>query len=191
MRILLPLLVSALLASCAQLPQAPIPAPPPGQDKLVVVDIDGTLTPDVMATNEVRPGAAQALQAYVDKGYSVAYVTTRWPIAQGGLPAWLVDNHFPAGLLHPAQTSQERDDPAGYKETILLAYQNQGWNIAYAYGDSSTDFLAYNKAGVPRGHIFALKRRSEEKCLPGDYQTCLNGWEEHMGYVMSVPPAAK
>ncbi|MBS0492691.1 MAG: hypothetical protein JSS31_01830 [Proteobacteria bacterium] len=192
MRILLPILVSALLAtSCAQIPPAPTPNPPSERAQLVVVDIDGTLTPDVMAVNEVRPGAAQALQAYVDKGYSVAYVTTRWPIAQAGLPNWLVTNHFPAGSLHVAQTSQERDNPDTYKSNILQGYKVRGWNIAYAYGDSTTDFYAYKEVGVSPNHVFALKRRSKQICQWGDFQSCLHGWEEHMAYISSVPPAAK
>jgi len=51
-------------------------------------------------------------------------------------------NGFPAGSLHVAQTRNERREPEAYKTRVLKAYVMHDWNIAYAYGESSTDLAA-------------------------------------------------
>ena len=179
------------LAACAQLPPIEVPhAPRPGTEA-VVFDIDGTLTPSVLAVSEVRPGAARAVTAYSKKGYTIIYLSTRIPVFQSGLPAWLEQNGFPDGALHVAQTGEERDNAAEYKSGMLERYLKQGWHLAYAYGDSSTDFQAYAKAGLPKAHVFALKRRGQDHCQEGVYQQCLDGWEQVLPFVEQQVPAVR
>jgi phosphatidate phosphatase PAH1 len=148
-----------------------------------VLDIDGTLTPENIDVYEPRPGAADALSALSKKGYKIIYVTTRVPLFQSGLPDWLRQNGFPTGSLHVAQTDEDRDHAENFKARILASYVQLGWNLAYAYGDSSTDFAAYAEVGIPRERVFALKRRGSKDCLAGIYQTCLEGWTEHLPYI--------
>lgn len=176
-----------LLVSCAVVGPEPVPA---GPGTAVVVDIDGTLTPDVPAIYEVRPDAVAALQAFKEKGYQIVYASVREPIFQGRLRHWLfVENHFPRGPLHVGQTKEDRSDPATFKAKVLQAYANGGWKLAYAYGDSKSDFIAYQAAGVPPDHTFALKRRGTDRCNAPAVVRCLGSWSESLPYIRSVDPA--
>jgi phosphatidate phosphatase PAH1 len=151
-----------------------------------VLDIDGTLTPKVLDVHSVRPDAAKAMSAISEKGYTVVYVTTRIPLFQSMLPKWLRDNGFPEGILHVAQTDEERDHPEEYKARVLNDYVRKGWRLEYAYGDSSTDFAAYAAAGIPKERVFALKRTGSNNCEQGIYEACLDGWTEHLPYINTV-----
>jgi len=188
----LPLSIAVLLISgCAQIPPADVPTPTPSQSSAVITDIDGTLTPQNIEVNEPRPSAATALDALSKKGYKIVYLTTRTPLFQSGLQDWLKQNGFPAGSLHVAQTSDERGSPDQFKAKVLAAYAAAGWHLAYAYGDSSTDFTAYAEAHIPKEHVFALRRRGDSKCQDGVYQTCLAGWDAHLPYINSEVPSAR
>jgi predicted mannosyl-3-phosphoglycerate phosphatase (HAD superfamily) len=155
------------------------------------VDIDGTLTPHALAVFEARPDAATALREYSGKGYRIVYLTARVPLFQAGLPGWLQQNGFPDGSLHVAQTSEERDQVDQFKARILDEYVRSGWQLAYAYGDSSTDFLAYASAGISRVRVFALVRRWSEDCQVGVYRACLQDWTEHLPYIENEVPRAR
>lgn len=185
------LILMGSLYACATIPSTGIQSPTPSQHQLVVVDIDGTLTPEPMDVGKARPGAADALRAFAQKGYKVIYITARTPLFQSGLQDWLHQNHFPDGPLHVAQNSQERDDVAGFKARILETYAKAGWDLSYAYGDSSTDFEAYAKAGIHPTHVFALKRRGSPTCQCCIFNACLDGWETQLGYIGSQPKARR
>jgi len=180
-----------LVSACAQLPPVKVPdAPSPGAEA-VVFDVDGTLTPSILAVSEARPAAAQAVTAYSKKGYTIVYLSTRIPAFQSELPIWLGKNGFPKGAIHVAQTREERSNAANYKTGILDRYLMQGWHLAYAYGDSSTDFEAYANAGIPKAHVFALKRRGEDQCMDGVYRQCLDGWEQNLQFVEQQVPVVR
>lgn len=182
---------SAFATGCAQLPAVPIPAPSSQVRQVVVLDIDGTLTPHDLSVFEARPDAEKVVAAYLRKGYKIVYVTTRVPGFQSGLAQWLEKHNFPSQPVHIAQTAEERKMPAAFKASILRSYTEKGWQLAYAYGDSSTDFLAYMSAGIPQGRIFALKRRGSEVCEGGGFATCLDDWTAHIGYVEREVPSLK
>ncbi len=191
MRRLALLAIALGMSGCVTIPPAEVPRASATQHEAVVLDIDGTLTPENLDVFEVRPGAADALEALVKKGYKIIYVSTRIPLFQSSLPTWLRQNGFPAGSLHVAQTPGERANPSDFKARILALYRQAGWNLDYAYGDSSTDFTAYAKAGVPRAHVFALKRRGAKDCQEGAYKECLEGWTVHLRYIESEIPTAR
>ncbi len=176
-------IVLAACAGCAQLPYTSIPNPPAAQTQAVVFDIDGTLTPAVASVFVARDGAAEAVRAYAAKGYQIIYLSTRTGWLSAGIPAWLRKNGFPDGSVHVAQTRDERDHPDAYKTRVLKAFIAQGWRLRYAYGDSSTDFAAYAASGIPKDHVFALRRRGKSECQPGIAAACLAGWTEHLGFV--------
>lgn len=188
MRSLVALVVLAL-GACTQLPPQEVPGPARAGQPLVVVDIDGTLTPDVLAVTQARPAAAELLRVLVSKGYGLAYLTAREPLAQAGLPGWLQREGFPAGPVHVAQSSAERADPASFKARWLAVYTDRGWRLSWAYGDSTSDFVAYAKAGLAREQVFALRRRGDADCQPGSYARCLAGWEDHRRFIESLPEA--
>lgn len=180
-----PLIIALSVVGCATIPQVEVPPPSKSQGQAVVLDIDGTLTPKNMAVHEPRPGAAEAVRALSAKGYKIIYLTTRIPLYQSGLPDWLRQNGFPEGILHVAQSGEERDQAGKFKARVLAAYLQRGWRLAYAYGDSSTDFTAYAEAGIPRERVFGLRRKGSKDCQIGVYQTCLAGWTEHLPYIES------
>lgn len=182
---------ATLLYGCALITPAEVPTAIPPTDRVVVFDIDGTLTPHNLSVYEARAGAAQAVSAFAAKGYKIVYLTTRVPLFQPGLPNWLKQNGFPDGMLHVAQTAAERAQADKFKSQVLSAYKQHGWRLAYAYGDSATDFRAYAEAGIPREHVFALKRAGSQECQDGLYQTCLGGWTEHLPYIESQVPGTK
>ena len=184
-------IIAISIGGCAQIPSTEVPSPTPSQEQVVVVDIDGTLTPKNIDIFEPRPSSADALNALSKKGYKIVYLTTRIPLFQSGLPNWLRQNGFPSGNLHVAQTKGERDNADKFKAQVLAAYAKAGWRLAYAYGDSSTDFTAYADAKIPKEHVFALKRQDSKACQDGIYQACLEGWAEHLPYIEHVVPSIK
>ena len=177
------LIVVMILVGCTNLPPVEVAVPPTPQARAVVFDIDGTLTPDVLAILEVRPDAAKAVGMYSRKGYSVIYLSTRASLFQTGIPEWLKKNGFPAGSIHVAQTHADRQHPDTYKSRIMKDYQSKGWKLVGGYGDSSTDFDAYADVGIPRAWVFALLRRGKSSCEPGVWEACLNGWAEHLSFI--------
>jgi phosphatidate phosphatase PAH1 len=191
MRNLLLTITASLVCGCVQIPPADIPSPTLSQSAAVITDIDGTLTPRDIDVSEPRPSAATALNALANKGYKIVYLTTRIPLFQPGLKDWLQQNGFPPGSLHVAQTANERNSPDKFKAQILTAYTGAGWRLAYAYGDSSTDFAAYAEAHISKDNVFALRRRGQSTCQDGVYQSCLAGWEEHLPYINKEVPVAK
>ena len=189
MRYLLLAFIALTISGCTQLPPAEVPLPDAVQDRVVVTDIDGTLTPRNFELYTARPGAAEALNILSGKGYKIVYLSARTPFFQSGLPDWLNENGFPPGPLHVAQTSADRNHPDKYKAEVLNAYTEAGWHLTYAYGDSETDFTAYAEAKIP--YVFALKRKGDKECLKGTYQACLEGWVEHLPYIEQEVPSIK
>lgn len=178
-------LAALCVAGCAKLPSTPVDAPlRPG--KVVVFDIDGTLTPENIDVLEVRKDAVNVVKAYSDKGYRILYLTARSLHLQQPIPYWLNRYGFPKGDLQTAQTSQDRKDPATFKANMLENYKKVGWKIAFAYGDSTTDFQAYERAGIAKEHVFALLRENDKQCQPGVYSICLKGYTEHLPFVETV-----
>lgn len=155
----------------------------------VVFDIDGTLTPHNLLVFRARPDAARVASALAASGFTPVYLSTRIDALQDGLPDWLARHGFPAGALHTAQTAAEHDDPAGYKLGVLRAYQQKGWTLAMAFGDSPTDFEAYRKAGLARERVFALQRKWNRHCESGDYGQCLKGWDDYLQRYGARAPA--
>lgn len=168
---------------------------PPAPERLasVVFDIDGTLTlgPGLIDSFIARPDASRAVEMYVKKGYGVVYLTARPDLIRGATQDWLRRNEFPDLPLFMAETILA-DDPEteAYKLTTLMDLAEREQRVfLYGYGDSTTDFNAYNRAGIPVDHTFALLRRGEAACQEGHYKTCLGGYTEHLAYIQEQPDA--
>ncbi len=158
----------------------------------VVFDIDGTLTTGdgLLDFFTPRPDAARAVDLYVEKGYLVIYLTARPWIFRDFTEAWLRENRFPELPLYLADEIllDDPDRTTAYKlETLLALMADEDRVFLYAYGDSTTDFEAYNQAGVPVGHTFALLRRGESTCQEGSYESCLPGYTDHLEYIEDQP----
>lgn len=178
------------VTGCTLTPDSVSPAPDP-QAKVIVFDIDGTLTPDVTAFTKVRPGAADAVKLYAEKGYQVVYLSARIRPLQSGIPGYLDKHGFPSAPIHVPESREDGKDHAAFKTRVLEEYLAQGWSLQFAYGDSTTDFEAYASVGIPEQHVFALRRRGEKECLPGTWNQCLTSWDEHLDFVEALPDLNK
>ncbi|WP_170113104.1 LNS2 domain-containing protein [Ahniella affigens] len=167
-----------LLGGCARLPPVDIASPESGRERVIVTDIDGTLTPRNTKIHTARPGAAAVLSKYHEKGFSIIYVTARHPLFQWGLQEWLDKSGFPPGALHIAPNAKDRKHVAQYKSSVLKEYSLSGWKLSYAFGDSDTDFLAYQLAGIPKDQVIALQREGASSCQAGCYAVCVKSWIE-------------
>ena len=182
MRSLLILSVTLLCIGCAH-QSSVISDPPIPQSQAVVFDIDGTLTPDVLRIAEVRKGAADAVRIFSNKGYKIIYLSHRRRVFQGNLLNWFQDNDFPAGNIHVPQTADDERDPVDFKKRILREFLDHGWQLKFAFGDSTTDFDAYRAVGIPTENIFALRREKHTGCQSGATTQCMNGWSEHLNAI--------
>lgn len=165
------------LAGCQHLLAAPVPQAAAGAPGIVVFDVDGTLTPTVARIFSVRAEASAVARLYAGRGHRIVYLTARAPALQGTLRAFLSGNGFPPGDLLAPKDWSEHAAPADFKARALADYQAHGWGVAAAYGDSSSDFEAYARAGIPRERVFALRRVGAAHCQSGAWATCLPGWE--------------
>ncbi|HMG53358.1 MAG TPA: hypothetical protein VK601_07745 [Kofleriaceae bacterium] len=136
----------------------------PAGTKVVVADIDGTLTlsdneliaqvPDAGYVPKPMGAAAQLMQAWAAKRYPVIYLTARGNLLRAETRRWLDDLAFPGGALI-TQTSNAAADV--YKTVWLKRMiQDFGWAVVAAYGNAATDITAYANAGIPLDRTFIV-----------------------------------
>lgn len=136
---------------------------PPGS-KVVVTDIDGTLTtddqqnlmqiPDATYVPLMMGHANAMLQAWDAKGYPVIYLTARPHVERVESRVWLRDEMFPTG---PLITATDVEEPAAYKTLWLnRMITDLGWTVVAAYGNAQTDVDAYNNVGIPKADTFIV-----------------------------------
>jgi len=136
---------------------------PPGS-KVVVTDIDGTLT---LSDNELfmqftddkyvpvmMASADRLMQAWATKGYPIVYLTARQHLLRPESRGWLADLGFPAGPLITAVGGEQADV---YKTLWMKRMiQDFGWQVVAAYGNAVTDITAYANASVPLDRTFIV-----------------------------------
>ena len=136
---------------------------PPGT-KVVVSDIDGTLTTDdaeliMQVADEsyvpkLMTGGDAMLQAWDAKGYPIIYLTARSHQFRSESRVWLRDFDFPAG---PMITSNMTNEADVYKTAWLKRmFGAFGWVPVAAYGNADTDIIAYENAGIPKDKTFIV-----------------------------------
>ena len=136
---------------------------PPGT-KVVVSDIDGTLTTDdaeliMQVADEsyvpkMMTGGDAMLQAWDAKGYPIIYLTARSHQFRSESRVWLRDFDFPAG---PMITSNMTNEADVYKTAWLKRmFGAFGWVPVAAYGNADTDIIAYENAGIPKDKTFIV-----------------------------------
>ena len=175
-------LISIACAGCT-LPSDPVPVPAT-ESVAVVFDIDGTLTPTPAAIFDVREHAAQAVTLHANANIHIIYLSARVAAFQSQIPKWLKKHAFPNGSIHVPQTGADRGDHAGFKLRVLNEYSKNGWRLIAAYGDSTTDFEAYNNANISR--IYALRRSGNETCKKGVWQKCIDSWSDHFDDINDI-----
>jgi len=136
----------------------------PAGTKVVVSDIDGTLTlsdnellfqvPDASYVPKPMGAAPQLMQAWAAKRYPVIYLTARGNVLRAETRRWLDDLAFPGGALI-SQTSNAAADV--YKAVWLnRMIHDFGWTVVAAYGNAQTDIAAYETAGIAKDRTFIV-----------------------------------
>ncbi|MCP5056875.1 MAG: hypothetical protein GY937_09145 [bacterium] len=175
-----------LLTGCTKPPNAP------GEIRqAVLMDVDGTLSRDTLDLLGTRPFAQDSVRAYLDLGYEVVLLTARPSVVEIPTTLWLSTQGFPdvpiyfADRLLIAGAETRR-----YKRDAIWQIEDElGLEFVLAYGDSPTDFDAYEEAGLDPMSVFALLRQSDSDCQPGAWAECLPGWEDHLDFIDALPPA--
>ena len=175
------------LSGCASLPKETVPVAKQGEAPAIIFDIDGTLTTKPISVFTTRDEAVTAVQTFADAGYEIIYLSARHPYFQWLIPGWLEKNGFPEGALHVPQSRAEHNAPARFKASILKQYVENNWTLIAAFGDTTTDFEAYQAAGIPRQRIYALQRYGAQACQSTvkQWNRCLRGWKEQLGSILS------
>lgn len=136
---------------------------PPGS-KVVVTDIDGTLTTndselfmqlaDETYVPMMMTAADRLMQTWSMKGYPVVYLTARQHLVRPESRGWLTARGFPDGPL----VTSYRDLPDDAYKTVWMQrmVHDFGWDVAAVYGNADTDITAYGNAGIPLDHTFIV-----------------------------------
>lgn len=161
---------------------------PEGQDT-VLFDIDGTLTladfeqvGDYLGVSVAQswPFAKEVVQAYIDKGYRVVFLTSRpywiardtreWFTNEINLPQW----HLHTDDFGDGPFNLEAED---YKREYLNFLQDEvNLNIVRAYGNASTDISAYADSGIRKEDTWIIGSNagnSGTQAIEGDYENHL------------------
>lgn len=131
----------------------------PAGTPVFVSDVDGTLTTSETeeyaslltgAISPANPGAPEALQTLVDKGYRALYLTARPEWLVGRTREFLDTRGFPRGLVHTTLglTGALGSAASGFKTDELAMLAAKGLVPEYAFGNTETDAAAYEAAGI-------------------------------------------
>lgn len=171
----------------------------PQGGKIVVSDIDGTLTgsenayPKSIITEVLviaHKGAKEALTAFAQKCYYPIYVTARGRRFTASTHHWLLEQGFPDGPLRlaPSLLTYPGQETLTYKSNILKQILDTGVEIIAGIGNRASDIFAYQKAHIP--FIFIKRPEFDEETIPhfekkqaiGFYQ-----YEELLPYIQKIP----
>ncbi|HEX2685323.1 MAG TPA: hypothetical protein VHN14_01830 [Kofleriaceae bacterium] len=162
--------------------------------KVVVTDIDGTLTTDdkeifTQITDDtyvpaMMTAADRLLQAWSMKGYLVVYLTARLHVLRAESRGWLADLTFPDGPLITEGGGLTAD---AYKTLWMnRMVQDFGWKVVAAYGNADTDITAYANAGVPPGQTFIIGPLAGTR---GTMPIQNNDYTQHIATYVAAQPA--
>lgn len=166
--------------------------------KLVVIDIDGTLTTsdaevfqdaideyffplyDGEYLPEPYPGAVELTWALHDRGYELVYLTGRPYWLTRITRDWLAELGFAPGHLHLTDSNGEalptESGVGAYKRDYLLYLQSLGYVLDAAYGNATTDIYAYAAAGIDPARTWIIGDHGGE----GGTQALSGGYVEHL-----------
>lgn len=161
----------------------------------VIFDIDGTITCNDFETGFVRRKSRAAVQSYLNLRYHVVFLTARPQNLEWYTRQFLTLWGFPlddlAAIVFAPRRLQTDQQKRTYKRIAILNMTEElDLEFRYAYGDSTTDFLAYQDVGIDSSRVFATRRRNEVDCLPGNWSECLDDYVDHLQYIEAQPLAS-
>lgn len=142
----------------------------PERTKLVVFDVDGTLTVgDSELWNNIldgsyvpmsRKGGPSLTQFWYYTGHEIVYLSGRHYLLTDRSRQWLEAAAYAEGTLVLAQSVGDIIPSKGgageYKRKYLQRLQASGFVIVAAYGNSTTDIYAYEESAIPKSAMFML-----------------------------------
>jgi hypothetical protein len=162
--------------------------------KVVVTDIDGTLTTDDLELTKqlsdetylpmMATAADRLMQAWAMKRYPIVYLTARTHVLRPESRGWLADLGFPDGPLITANGGPSADV---YKTLWMnRMVQDFGWTVVAAYGNADTDITAYANAGVPLSQTFIIGPLAGSR---GTVAIQNNDYTQHIATYVAAQPA--
>jgi phosphatidate phosphatase PAH1 len=147
----------------------------PRGTKLVVSDVDGTLTGSenayplaLVSGGDVpaQPDAAAALMSLAVRGYAIVYVTARGDRFTQDTRDWFAAKGFPRGpmRLPPAIVTAPGADTVEFKTAALAALA--AFEVAAGIGNRASDVAAYTAAGLAPERIFIKLPEFSEELAP-------------------------
>lgn len=155
----------------------------PDTTRVVVTDIDGTLTEsEIAAATEVlgrqpaaHPGAAELMQEFHQRGYAIFYLTARAEWMMYYTRAWLRDKGFPTGTIHTtvAKFGASGNAAGDFKIGELAQLHAQtGLVPTYAFGNKGSDVRAFRAAGIApqKSYYFKLQESAQGGVIHENYR---------------------
>lgn len=142
----------------------------PAGTRLIVTDIDGTLTASdselfaqVLDGSHVPvayPGAVELTQAHAERGSIVVYLTGRPYALTKKTREWLAQLRFASGFLHVTESNDQalptETGVGDFKKAWLTALLAAGYQVDFAYGNAPTDIYAYLGSNLPAEHVYII-----------------------------------
>jgi hypothetical protein len=170
----------------------------PRGTKLMVFDIDATLTTDDLALfqdiftdlfkpilqgdyiPEARAAAAALTLLRRVQGYQIIYLTGRPYTLTDRSREWLLDQGAAPGTLHLTDSVSEIAPSNGvvgdYKAAYIARLQGLGYTFEAAYGNATTDIYAYGKQSIPPKRTYIAGKHGGEAGTVAVGE----GWAEHV-----------
>lgn len=171
----------------------------PSGTKVIVTDIDGTLTLDdnellkqVLESPTHVPkenqGASEMLNVWAEKGYRIVYLSARPHNLRGISRVWLHGVGAPFGPLRTADTFVYGESARTYKAQFIDRVRTElGWEVVAVYGNADSDIQAYEDAGIPKSVTFTVGELAGEN---GTVAIGNNDYTQHTAsFVRNQPDA--
>jgi hypothetical protein len=170
----------------------------PEGTRLVVTDIDGTLTAsdselfeqllDGTHTPLAYPGAVELTAGHAVRSAVVVYLTGRPYWLTQKTRDWTADLGFAPGPLHVAATEAEalpgESGVGDYKLAWLQGLLARGYAVDFAYGNASTDIYAYLGAGFDPSLVWIIGTHAGERGT----NAAVGSWESRVVEVEGLEP---
>lgn len=155
--------------------------------KIVVTDVDGTLTSSEYASASsvvgltpptAHPGSAELMQAFAQRGYHIFYLTARAEWMMTFTREWFPLRGFPPGLVHTTLSGVGASGSGAttFKtDELSLLKSLTGIVPSFGFGNKTTDVEAYVNSGIAPANSYYFQMTGDAKGgnSINDYQTLL------------------
>lgn len=172
----------------------------PAGTHIAVTDIDATLTTsdselaESMLSGsipEMMPGATSLIDAHVDDGHIVMYMTGRPYWQSVPTRAWLALRGFPVGALRLADSNAAifptESSVGDFKRAKLRELLDLGYVLDVAYGNATTDISAYLDSGIAPTNVWIIGDHAGERGT----NAVTGSWSAIAAQVAARPPVSQ